>query len=948
MPVHTFVFTDIEGSTRLWLDHPTSASAAISLHDEILAETFERRGGRVVKNLGDGLMAVFSDAAGAIEATAAAQDELVDHGAELGGAAAVRMAVHSGEAEEREGDWKGLEVNRCQRIMAIAHGGQVLVSSATAELVAHRPPAPLSLLDLGRYRLPSLDEPQHLYQLAGPELRRAFPPLASPSTSTHNLPAELSSFVGRAQELAEIDKLIVASRLVALTGEGGIGKTRLALKVASTLRGHFPDGIWAIDLSAVGSDALVAPQAASSLGLRPGTDASISEAVATHLAPLTTLVVFDSCEHVLSGVAELVGDLLARGPAVKVMATSRERIGIAGEVVHRVPPMTFPDSVVSPTIATRYDAVRLFVDRAALVHPEFRLTDENVHHVAAICRHLDGLPLAIELAAAKSATLTPEEMVGGLESTLDLIDRGKKDRGRHRTLRAAARWSFDLLNPTEQRLFSTLSVFRGGFDPPAVGAVASEDPAGVLAGLSSLVDKSLIRRAEDTRRFRMLEPLRAFAAEQLDEDEAIEARSRHSRFFAELADRAYGAQESAVLGQWLQQLERDQDNLHAAFEWASEAGQTEVALRIAIGTTVLWKQRGQGTDGRRRLERALAASPSPATLRSRAHLAAGDLAADIGEIAAARGHLDTAHRLARELDDTHTAARSLARLASIPHKEGNLEAACQLFEEALEVARRAGDDLVLSHVLASLSLVVADRGGVARATKLAAEAVERSRATGNAYAMADALLAVGEIGLNHGDAAAARARVEEALAIGTREGLGAVTAWSLAYLGRAALLDGEVQAGRIILGKALEEFDHAGTPMGRPWVLRHLALTDWSSEDAAAAEAKLQQAFADAVAYVRPEAPLVAEVYGWVLAGSAPDSAALLLGCADAHLREMGLELPPFEARHAAQARRLLADSDPDGELPGRLEAGSRLDLADAVRLVADRRGSTEPHSSCL
>jgi predicted ATPase/class 3 adenylate cyclase len=935
---YTFVFTDIEGSTRLWLDHPANASAAISLHDQILTEVFEQAGGRVVKNLGDGLMAVFPDPVGAIEATVAGQRELSAHEGELRGAASVRMAVHSGGAEERGGDLIGLEVNRAQRIMASAHGGQILVSSATAALIAHRRPEALTLVDLGRYRLPGLDEPQHIYQLTGPRLRREFPPLDSPTTDTHNLPAELSSFVGRTQELAELDKLLHASRLVTLTGEGGIGKTRLALRVASMLRGHFRDGIWAIDLSAITDDTMVARQAASSLGIRSTTDGSMLETVVTHLVPLNALLVLDNCEHVLSGVVEFVEDLLTRGPEVSVVATSRERIGIPGEVVHRVPPMPFPDSTVSSTVATRYDAVRLFVERAALVAPGFRLTDDNVHHVAGVCRHLDGLPLAIELAAAKSATLTPEDIVNGLANTLDLLDRSARDRGRHRTLRAAARWSFDLLSTSDQHLFATLSVFRGGFDSDAAGVVAEKGKAQVLAGLSSLADKSLIRRADDSKRFRMLEPLRAFAVERLETGDGTHARSRHARFYAELADRAYEARESAELGAWLDQLDRDQDNLHAALEWASASGHSEVALRIAIGTTVLWKQRGQGAEGRRRLERALTDNKAPARLRARAHLAAGDLAADIGEIGAARSHLDTAHQLAQDLDDAHTAARSLARLASIPHKEGDLETACVLFEEALGAARRDGDDLVLSHVLASLSLVVADRGGVERATQLATESVERSRATGNAYAMADALLAVGEIGLNHGDAAAARTRVEEALQIGTREGLGAVIAWSLAYLGRASLLDGEIQAARVILEKAVEEFDRVGMPMGRPWTLRHLALVHWWTGDEGAAEATLQRALADAVVYVRPEAPLLVEVYGWLLAGIAPRAAALLLGCASAHLRQMGLELPPFEAAHAAAARRTLAEGISGEDLTDLFETGARSSLTDAARRAANRQ----------
>jgi predicted ATPase/class 3 adenylate cyclase len=934
LPADTFVFTDIEGSTRLWVDHPTRASAAISLHDEILTAVFERTGGRVVKNLGDGVLAVFTDPRAAIEATAAAQLELASRGEELGGAASVRMAIHSGEADVRGNDVIGLEVNRCQRIMATAHGGQVVVSEAAAALIGRQPPPPLTLVDLGRYRLRDFDDSQQIFQLAGPRLRREFPPLNAPTTQSHRLPAEISSFVGRTQELAAIDKLVHASRLVTLTGEGGVGKTRLALRVASLLPGSFPDGIWVIDLSAVADDSEVAVQVAAGIGARPGPGTSARDAATSSLAPLTSLVILDNCEHVLAGVVDLVRPLLTEGPEVKVLATSRERIGLPGEAVHRVPPMPFPDATVPPSVAARYDAIRLFVERAALVAPSFRLTEDNVGDVTRICAHLDGLPLAIELAAAKSASLTPADIVDGLARTLDLLDRRGQDRGRHSTLRAAARWSFELLSPAEQHLFATLSVFHGGFEPAAVAAVAEDDEVAVLALLASLAEKSLIMREPESRRLRMLEPLRAFGAEQLDADATRRFRSNHAVFFAGLADQAHEARDGAELGEWLNRLDRERDNLHVAFESANEAGEDDVALRIAIGATVLWKQRGEGLEGRRRLERALSAHLGRPDLRARAHLACGDLAADIGEIEAARHHLDTAHRLARELGDTHTAAWSLARLASIPHKEGDLGTALALFEEALAEARTAGDDLVLSHVLASLALVVADTGSVGRAMELAAESLERSRGIGNTYARADALLAVGEIGLNHGDTAQARERIEEALDIGTREGLGAVIAWSLAYLGRANLMDGELQAARVILEKAMEEFDRVDSPMGRPWVMRHLALVDWWTGDDSAAEARLRTALADAVLYVVPEAPLVLEFHGWIRAAAAPREGAVLLGCARAHLERMGLVLPRFEATHAAAARQQLGDHLSDSELSRLSNEGAALGLTEAARLA--------------
>jgi predicted ATPase/class 3 adenylate cyclase len=934
-PLHTFVFTDIEGSTRLWLDHPDTAPATFALHDRILVECIEERGGRVVKHLGDGLLAVFADPSEAIAAAAGAQRSLAEHVDELGGAASVRMAIHSGVADQRDGDLLGLEVNRCQRIMAAGHGGQVLVSGATVRLLGGWPPSPFDLVSLGRYRLKSLDEPENLFQLAGPHLRREFPPLDAHAPVAAHLPAEFSSFIGRMQELEEVEKLLRGSRLVTLTGEGGVGKTRLALRAAIRVQGEFPDGIWLVELAGVAEPGLVAHQVASVLDFLPTGDAT-AEAVVAHLAPLNALLVLDNCEHVLSGAAGIAELVLAGCPHVRVMTTSRIRLAIPGEAVYRVPPMPAPGPDTEPPAARRFDAVRLFAERAELVAPGFRLTDEVIPSVAAICRGLDGIPLAIELAAAKSGSLSPDQIADGLIRRIELLDQGSRDGGRHGTLRAAATWSFQLLQPAEQSLFTRLSVFRGGFDPTAAGSVTGQDEATTLAGLASLADQSLIRREPEGGRFRMLEPLRVFAVEWLDaQGVAEQTRLDHAGFYARLAEQADAARDGAGLGSWLDRLDRDHENLRAAFDWSMTSDRPDLALSIAVGSSILWKLRGHAAEGRRRLELALAGTATASGLRARAHLAAGDLAADLGDVTGARLHLQEAHRQAGDVGDTDTGAWALARLATIPHKEGDLAAAIALFEQAVDAARVAGDDLLLGRVLASLALLEADRGVTQRATALAAEALARSRATANPYAMADALLTEGEITLNHGDMAIARRRLEEALELGRREGMGDVTAWSLAYLGRAALLSGDIRAGRALLEKAIELFEQVGTPMGRPWALRHLALAHWWAEDEPGAEAILRQGLADAVAYVRPEAPLLLEVYAWVLAPRSPDIAARLLGCAEAQRRSMGLSLPPFELAQDAAARRTIVESLQEEETQRLVSNGATLSLTEAVSLTS-------------
>jgi predicted ATPase len=817
--------------------------------------------------------------------------------------------------------------------MAAGHGGQILVSAPAAEQ-AGAPPHPLSLIDLGRYRLRSLDQPEHLYQLAGPRLRRDFPPLDSPAaTAAVHLPSPLSSFVGRAQEVEEVVKLVRGARLITLTGEGGVGKTRLALEVAARLQGQFPDGIWAVELEDVTGPELIARRVADGLDLDPAPGAPLEEAVADHLAPLAALLVVDNCEHLLAGVAGLVGRILTRAAQVRVLTTSRERLGLSGEAVYRVPSMPVPDVDADPDTARLSDAVRLFFERAELVSPGIRLGTATVRPVIEVCRRLEGIPLAIELAAALAGALTVDQIAEGIGRQLDLIDRSGAGAGRHGTLAAAVSWSVRLLAPEERRLFAVLSVFRGGFDPDAVATVAAE-PGGSLAGLASLADKSLIRREPEGGRFRMLETLRVFAEASLPETERETFRDQHADHYGELADRAAAGASGAELGRWLDRLDREHGNLLAAFEWAIAQEHTDLALRLCLGCAPLWKQRGHAAAGRSRLEQALALPGSAVPLQARGHFAAGDLAADVGDVAEARRHLEEARRLAGEQNDPSTRAWALARLASIAHKEADLVAAAGLFEQALAEARDGDDHRMIGHVLASLALLTADQGRVDDARALAAEALERSRATGDAYAVADALLTGAEIALIHGEAGNGRQRAAEALELGLREGLGDVTAWALGYLGRAALLGGDPRAGRALLEAALERFERVGTPMGRPWVLRHLALVDWWTGAEAAAARRIADGLEAAAVYVRPEVPMLLEVGGWVLARRSPEAAARLLGSAAAQRQTMGLVLGPFEAERHAEALGALGPSLDGGAVEGLLAAGVGMAIDQAVALL--------------
>ena len=603
----TFLFTDVEGSTRLWERFPQAMKRALERHDSILRTAVTAAGGQVVKTTGDGLMAVFGSAAHAVRACLAAQRGLVEEPWPETGVLRVRMGLHSGEAQPRGDDYFGPAVIRGARIMAVGHGGQVLLSGASAALVADQLPDSATLMDLGAHRLKDLGRPEELFQLVHPALLRDFPPLATPDRRPNNLPTQASTFIGRDTELREIRASIEREsvRLLTLTGPGGTGKTRLALRVAADEIDRFDHGVFFIDLSAMRDTQAVLAGIARTIGLTETADRPLLAELERQLHHQRVLLVLDNFEQVMSAAPTAV-ELLSGCPGLKLLVTSREALHVRGEQLYAVPPLSLPQAGREPpTVAelAGYEAVQLFVERAQAVRPGFHLTNENSAAVADICLRVDGLPLAIELATARINLFSPEELRERLGSRLALLRGGPRDLpSRQRTLRATIEWSYQLLEPGECRLFELLSVFSGaGIE--AVEAVAEEldwlTGAGVdpLDGLASLLDKSLFRKVDPddaASRVVMLETIREYAAERLDElpEFAAAARQAHGAYFADFAKRQWqdltGQRREAALTA----MSADIDNLRVAWRyWVAKRDRVQLN-KLVDSLWLLYDARG--------------------------------------------------------------------------------------------------------------------------------------------------------------------------------------------------------------------------------------------------------------------------------------------------------------------------------------------------------------------
>jgi predicted ATPase/class 3 adenylate cyclase len=771
------LFTDIEDSTKLWERSPQAMQAALVRHDEILRRAIEDRGGYVFKTVGDAFCCAFPTAPDALEAALESQRLLLKERWGESTPLRVRMALHMGTAEERDEDYFGPPVNRVARLLSAAHGGQVLLSLPTHEMVRDQLPAGMSLAELGEHRLKDLFRPERVFQLSAPGLPVEFPPLRTLDTYRNNLPLQPTPLVGREKEVSEVCDLLrgTETRLLTLTGPGGTGKTRLALQAAADLLDDFPDGTFFVPLATLSEAELFLSTVAETLGVRETGEQPLDESLKDYLKERRLLLVLDNFEQVL-GAAPTVTELLAAAPGLKVLATSRAPLGLYGEHEYAVPPLSVPDVRHLPDFKTlsQYEAVRLFIERAKAAKADFEVTDESAPAVAEICVRLDGLPLAIELAAARIKMLPPKAMLQRLSSRLKLLTGGARDLPvRQRTLRGAIEWSHTLLGDGEKTLFARMAVFSGGRTLEAVEAVCDAQgdlPVDSFEGVSSLLDKSLLRQEEGPEgepRFVMLETIHEYAREKLQESGEAEVIGRaHTEYFLALAEEAEPELVGTDQVSWMDVLEAEHDNLRAALSRSLEAGDSGSALRIGGALWRFWNVRGHFSEGRRWLTAGLSGEGAAAlSLRARASLGLGYLELRQGDYPRAVEDLEVSHSLYREIGDRRGEAYALCFLGWIALDRNEFDRAEELLEESLALSRAAGTARDVSVSLNALAMLKVYRGDHERATAMQEECLSLAREAGDVQIIAVLTYNLGFTAAMTGEYERAEAFVREAQAL---------------------------------------------------------------------------------------------------------------------------------------------------------------------------------------
>ena len=827
----TFLLTDVENNTRLWEQFPTAMRDALARHDALAQECSARCNGTLVKPRGEGdsHFVVFARATDAVQAALELQQALHAEQWALETPIKVRMALHTGEAELRDNDYYGNVVNRCARIRATAYGGQVLLSSTTADLVREHLPPNVTLQGLGLHRLKDLQRPEALWQLRHPHLPATFAPLKSLDLYKHNLPRQLTSFISREPEIQQVKTLLAQTSLLTITGSGGCGKTRLALQVAAEIVETFPDGVWLVELALLPDSAdvdAIVKSAAAALHVKEQTGQEMLRTLCEYLGSQNALLLLDNCEHVERAVARVVRALLLACPNLRILATSRHFLSIPGETDWRVPSLLVPAKNVplkiKPEEALRYEAVRLFSERAVAVLPTFRLTTANLPHIVQICRRLDGIPLAIELAAARVSALSVKQIADRLDQAFRLLESDDAPNDRHRTLRAMIDWSHTLLKEPEKALLRRLSVFVGGWTLEACEAVCAWGELDhweivnlltrlVHTSLVNVQDVAIIRKTggdkkgeeeseegeEEVSRYYLLETLRQFGQKKLEEHQETEqARDSHISYFLGLAEQAEPELSGSAQAHWLQLLETEHDNLRAALKWSVNV---ETRLRIAAALSSFWSRR-YVTEGRGWLRGGLERSNhiSPA-LRAKALCSLADLAALQQDYTTALPLFQQSYDLYVAIGDESRQANILSFLGTIARDQGDIGSALNYYQQSLEIKERVKDRRGVAAALNNLGMIARDQNDLETARDYYSRSLQIYRELSDTARSATVLNNLGSIEFEKGHYPAARDCYHESLTafqeLGDRWGI----ALALSNLGNALQRLGETaQAGTLV------------------------------------------------------------------------------------------------------------------------------------------------------
>jgi predicted ATPase/class 3 adenylate cyclase len=868
----TFLFTDIEGSTRLWQQHPEPMKQALLRHHALLQQSIESSNGYVFQIVGDAFCAAFHTAAGGVAAALAAQRALAAEPWGETGPIRVRMALHTGTADLHAGEHKageymsGLTLSHTARLLSVAHGGQILVSNATQELVRNDLPSLVELRNLGLHRLRDLTRAEHIYQVVAQRLPDRFPALRSLEVVPNNLPRQLTTFIGREREIAEAKRLLAETHLLTITGPGGSGKTRLSLEIGARLLSEYPDGVWLVEFAHLADPARVPQVLATALSVREEADRPLLVTLVDHLRPKRVLLLLDNCEHLIDACAGLADTLLRGCPEVKILPSSREALGLTGEVVFRVPPLSLPDSRLVPALErlAEYEAVRLFVDRAIAVKPDFTLTDDTAAAVVQICRRLDGIPLAIELAAARVRTLSVQQITAHLDERFRLLTGGSRTAlPRHQTLRGLIDWSYGLLSEAERELFRRVSVFVGGWTLEASVAVCAGvdvDRYDIVELLGRLVDKSLclIDGEGSDPRYRLLETIRQYGFEKLAEtSEGQVVRARHRDFYLGFAEDAEPRLQGPEQVAWLQRLEADHDNLRAALRWSLDCDETEAALRLGSALSLFWDTHGYVREGREWLDELLAHARERPTSTVTARRALGKVldaasrtrarwsefpqatefltqglavwrelgdkrgiaealnnlavgATQSGDRVRARVLVAESLALFRELSDKRGTAHALNNLAEILRGDGDLPGARALFEESVPLFEAIEERRGLSHALDNLGGILTAQGDYGPAEALYSKSRRLAEELGDNHAVATALRSLGGVAHHRGDHERARSCYEDSVARFREMGDGFCLAKSLIGYALTSHEMGDHEQARVLGDQGLALLREAG------------------------------------------------------------------------------------------------------------------------------------------
>jgi predicted ATPase/class 3 adenylate cyclase len=857
----TFLFTDIEGSTERWERHRDLMREAVRRHDDILQSAITAHDGYVFKTVGDAFCATFRTAPDAIGAALEAQRALAKEDFSAVDGLKVRMAVHTGLSYERSGDYFGPTVNRVARLLSIGHGGQILVSGTSSDLAQGELPSRITFRDLGAQRLKDLAQPEQVYQVIAPDLPQEFPPLRSLDALPNNLPLQITSFVGRDEEIQTIEKRLQQARLLTLVGSGGVGKTRLALQVGADLLDQYEDGVWLVEFAPLSDPDLVPSVVAGVLGVAEVANRSLVDSIVYWLKPKHTLLILDNCEHVVEPAAKIVDAILRGCPHVRLMVASRQGLGMDGETVHRVASLSVPEhhDGLNARDALQYGALALFAERAAAAVENFSLTDENADTVAQICRRLDGIALAIELAAPRLKALSLDQLLQRLNERFRLLTGGKRTAlQRQQTMRALIDWSYDLLAEAEKRLLWRVAIFAGGWTLDGATEVCSDENIetwDVIDLLTSLVDKSLVTAELQgtSPRYRLGESTREYALEKLDASgERQKIARKHAEYFSKVAQKADATFNTMPLATWIAPLVTEIDNFRAALDWTlGENHDRALGAALAGALEGLWIDGGMEAEGGRwvnealsaedgvlaekttaRLWRALSAIRSyegePAcdaaeracalykSLGNRRGLAQSQLALANGLFRMGRNDemkqpLREAHATFLDLGDTWWLARCLDREATLSLIEGEIVSGRKVFKDALEFYQAHGDDAGCDRALANLAELEFQAGNVEQAIIYGREAqiIDERLRRKSSLAIAHNNLAAYRTAINQLDEARADARAGLRAA---REAQAAVhIAIAVQHLGLISAMRGEPRQALRFAGFATTAFKNAGS-----------------------------------------------------------------------------------------------------------------------------------------